>query len=302
MTTPLQPNQPWQLQLKPEQWHGVLMQAIQDLHTNPRDQEALNAVRDANEALSVYDEAEAASPGERISSGVSGGVQGLGQAAMDIPLSVLQTALHPIQTVQNLPKIPGQLAEGFSSGDPAQIARSVGNIGGMALPFAKVGGTTVGGMAGRVASAPFQAGAELLRRPGLANAASAAARDLAMTRQQAANQAAAHARATAQRAAAAGPVQQALLETRLDLLKQRLSSGGEGVPTEMPIEPLSVEAMMDRVAQTGKVPIGSNPLDALRQLPDEALGQTPLFEASAAAPEALNAQIAKLVQSMMQKK
>lgn len=162
MGTSLAPDQPWQLQLKPEQWQDVLRRAIGDLRQNPRDPEALQAIRDANEALGVYDEAEAASPSERIASGLRGAGEGLTQAALDVPRGLVHAA-NPGNwpgMVENIPKIPGALAEGISSDDPAQVARTVGNIGGLALPFAKtsraVGAPTVAGVVGRAASSPFR--------------------------------------------------------------------------------------------------------------------------------------------------
>jgi hypothetical protein len=174
-------------ELAPEEWQGYLANARKALHANPQDHEALQAIRDANSALGVYDEAEAAFPGERISAGVKGGFAGLGQAALDIPRGVASLLAHPIQTVENIPKIPGALKEALTSDDPEAVSRGVGDIGGMLLPFAKAGragsfslgapeGPTVGALTvgigkrllGRVAQIPRTAGA-LLDRPQLTN-------------------------------------------------------------------------------------------------------------------------------------
>lgn len=139
-------------ELTPEQWQEYLASARAALKADPQDREALQAIRDANFALNAYDEAAAASPGERIATGVSEGAKGLGQAALDIPRGILSAIFHPVQTVKNLPKVPGALAEGLSSDDPAQVARTVGNIGGILLPFAKTSGAPGAGTVGAAAT------------------------------------------------------------------------------------------------------------------------------------------------------
>lgn len=161
---------PWQLELTPKQWQQYLSKATAALHANPRDREALDAVRHANEALSVYDEAEAATPSERIRSGVEGGLEGLGQSVLDIPRGIAQTVSHPIQTVTNLPKVPGQILQGVLSDDPSQVARTVGNLGSLLLPFAKAGRAApfLQG-AKRIAGAPGRTVAAWAERPALRN-------------------------------------------------------------------------------------------------------------------------------------
>src|SRR5207248_3341464 len=124
-------------QLTPEEWREYLKNAVTALHQDHRDKGALQAVQTANDALSAYDAAEAASPGERIEAGFKGGVAGLGQAALDIPRGIGQTILHPVETITNLPKIPGALAHALTSDDPETVARGVGNVGSALLPFAK---------------------------------------------------------------------------------------------------------------------------------------------------------------------
>lgn len=164
---------PWQLQLKPDQWQDILRRAMADLRANPQDQEALQAIHDANEALSVYDQAKAASPAERIKSGFEGAVEGLGKAAADIPRGLLQAIAHPIETAKGLPKVPSALKQGLTSDEPEDVARAVGNIGAMLLPAAKTGkqagAPTAGGVAARAATAPVRGLMELLERPVLRN-------------------------------------------------------------------------------------------------------------------------------------
>lgn len=173
MTPPVKPEQPWQLQFPPDGWQKVLTQAMADLRKNPHDEEALQAIRDANEALSVYDQGEAAPPGERIRAGIEGGLAGLGQAAVDVPRGIAQTVRHPIQTLMNIREVPRQIGAGLTSNDPEQVARSVGNIGSFALPFAKTskapGAATVGEIAMRAVAKPAQAVGAILERPILKN-------------------------------------------------------------------------------------------------------------------------------------
>lgn len=56
MTPPIRPETPWHAQHPPEGWQGILQQALQDFRRNPQDAEAMQAIRDANEALNTYDQ------------------------------------------------------------------------------------------------------------------------------------------------------------------------------------------------------------------------------------------------------
>lgn len=299
MTTPIQPtDQPWQLQMGPEGWQQVLMQARKDLHANPNDQEALQAIRDANDALNVYEDASVASPGERLSSGFETGLADLAESVKDIPRGIGQLVGHPIETLENLPNVPGQLAEGLSGEHPA---RAVGNIGAMLLPFAKTskaaGAPTVGAVTGRAMSAPFRAAGNLLERPGLKNALLRTQQELAQTRkagqqlrneqiipQQAeqaglrteamktqAGQAATKSQAALKRIelmsqqAERGPATAENLQLRNDLLRLKLELAGEGGEGAVP--QASSMARPSTIAE--KAP------DALRNLTDEQLAQQP---------------------------
>lgn len=143
--------------MKPEEWQQYLHNAIAALHANPRDQEAYQAVADANLALSAYDQAEAASPSERISAGVSGGLAGLSRAPGDIIHGISQTIAHPIQAVENIPAMYRGLKTAVTSDNPEEIGRAVGDIGGLLLPGAKLSGK-VGYAAGLEGRLPFGIG------------------------------------------------------------------------------------------------------------------------------------------------
>src|SRR6266550_9599158 len=100
--TSIQPvtQQPWQLQHPPEKWQEILHHAIADMRdpNNPNRDETLKAIRDANEALNVYEEAGNASPSERINQGLREGVQVLPKMASGLVHGLAQTIAHPIQT------------------------------------------------------------------------------------------------------------------------------------------------------------------------------------------------------------
>lgn len=173
MTGP-EPDKPWQLQHPPEMWLKILQTALADLRANRQDQEALQAVMDANEALQVYDQAESASPLERITSGAREGVKGLAQAGADVGRGLKQLITHPVDTmaevIPNLVDAPERLYEGMTSGDPREIARTVGHMGLAAAPFGKTGsGRTLAGATGEAVAAPGKAVGELVRRPALKN-------------------------------------------------------------------------------------------------------------------------------------
>lgn len=185
--------------LTPEQWQQYLQNAMAALRLNHNDQGALAAIKQANQALNSFDQ-PAIAAGTHVSPaqptavggdprypstmdlGNSGdpleGLKGLGQAVGDIPAGVGRLAknllTNPDQIFEDMASIPGNVAKGLASGDPRTIGRTVGNVGSMALPFAKTSGAaeagTVGGLAARGATAPFRAIGDILQRPGLKNA------------------------------------------------------------------------------------------------------------------------------------
>lgn len=168
MAPPVQPEQPWQLSKKPHEWQSVLAQAHQLLQANPTNEQALDAIEHANDALSVYDEAEAQGGLSRLRGGIEGGV------------GVAESGLH---TLAGLFHLPGALYRGakflatdpegaatyandaFESGmnklgetlshpvqnleesSPREIGRGVGDVGTLLAPFAK---TSVAGSLSRI--------------------------------------------------------------------------------------------------------------------------------------------------------
>lgn len=106
------PSKPWQLTKKPHEWQNVLAQAHQLLQSDPHNEQALDAIEHANDALSVYDEAEAQGGFGRLQSGVEGG------------LGVAESGLH---TLAGLFHLPGALIRGgkFLANDPEGAAQYV---------------------------------------------------------------------------------------------------------------------------------------------------------------------------------
>src|SRR6266850_2831377 len=308
-----QTDQPWQLQLDPEGWRGVLLKANQDLHANPHDPEALQAINDANEALKVYDEAEAAGPGERITSGIGQGLEGLGQAALDLPRSLAGLVTHPVKTVLSMRDIPRNIAQGLSSNDPKQIARTVGNVGSMALPFAKTsraaGAPSIGGLIGRAVTAPVRAAGEFLERPGLRNALLREQQGLAGARRaamevrgreiipQQAKQAGLRTQLLEQqleRGPTKAAAQNQSVMARIKLMEQQLERGpatAENLALRNELLRLKLELNPGVDVESGPstdlppeggapvtpkpTPLPANPLDALRNIPPEDFAKMP---------------------------
>src|SRR5258706_3097866 len=198
MASPLDPTI-----YSPEEWQEVLQLAMAALRQNHNDQEALLNIQLANQALGAYDQAAAASPGERITSGAAGGAHGLAEAALDIPRSVIgagkgafNLAIDPEGTLDKLDQSivggmdkfghavthPGETMNQIAESSPESVAHGVGTLGTLALPFAHTGagslalagkgtnlGPTVGELATRGIKAPFNYLRDMARRPGLTN-------------------------------------------------------------------------------------------------------------------------------------
>ena len=157
----------------PEEWQEYLQNALAALRANPGDAEALQAIKDANEVLNAFEQ-PAIAAGENVGStgfGHPGAViEGLGQAALDIPRGIGRFAknvltLNPGQAVtdvaQSISSLPGELA----SGDPERMARATGNIASFGLPGVKVSGRSLAGWTGRAITKPFRAVGAALSLP-----------------------------------------------------------------------------------------------------------------------------------------
>jgi hypothetical protein len=175
-------------ELTPEQWRQYMLNARKDLHINPNNQEALAAIKQANDALNRLEQ-PAITAGERVGTGpeiqqaqgtpdfLTGlGLEaerrarpfgeaalGVGQAAADIPIGLVKLA-HGLLTEPS--KVPGQVWEGIksipgevASGDPRRSARALGNIYSVRAVPEAIKAVKSGGPIGA-----------LLRRPGLRNA------------------------------------------------------------------------------------------------------------------------------------
>lgn len=303
--------QPWQLQFPPDGWQKVLHQALADLRTNPHDHEALQAVRDANDALSVYDQGEAATPGERIRAGVTALPGGLAKVPGDIIGGVRSIAQHPGEFVKRqLTDLPVRMLLGgvspsdvknfaqpvagmLTSNDPEDVVRGVGDVGAMLLPFAKtrasvglareVPGPTVGDVVSRGVSKGVGAVAgrvgntvrSWLERPALQNAV--------MRKQLAAAEAPQGmagrivTQATKQRLVDHPDIQQALEDFRAGkITPEDLGTALESVQNPPPVraQQLPVKGTAQAGAPGNPPPGNSPPLPDI-EIPEQAISQTP---------------------------
>ena len=125
----------WQTELQPHEWQEAANLARQIIHeetlkgvvpgaptVNPRLEEAKQTLAMANDALNVYDEAAATGGGERLRSGVVGGVKGAGNLLKNIALAIPRAlagtynlATNPEETVnrwdQGIQRTMEQLGE-----------------------------------------------------------------------------------------------------------------------------------------------------------------------------------------------
>jgi len=301
-------------ELTPEQWQQYLINARNILHDPASSpdlrHQAAAAIKQATEVLNQPNQ-QAIAAGENV--GESGwgelgpALKGLGESAWDIPKGLFNTVAHPIQTLKSLPKLPAALLHGITSGDPEQIARTVGNVGSFALPFAKVsprvripGIATSAATAAEIARAPSVAGligkaltnnplAETLRMPGARNAASRAQ--------------AASATAASSRIADLAPEQLAQAKLRTQIMEQQLAKL-KGGPETTPVDrTMDLDALVRQggnptpppetppsaPAPKAPFPPPSSPPEVLKTMtPEEIaqhpLSQTPPLEQSAARP------------------
>lgn len=152
----------WQLEFKPHEWLEILQTAMHDLKLNPNNQEALQAIDYANQALSAYDEAEAVGGSERLQSGIQGGVGVLesGLNALKGIIGLPGAAYRATRAVVKDPEkaandlnaivenIGGRVSEAaahpvrtLEEATPRDIGKGAGDIGLLLAPFAKTAGS-----------------------------------------------------------------------------------------------------------------------------------------------------------------
>lgn len=275
-------------QLPKERWQEILNQALNDWHSSGgTDEEAHQAIQDATDALNAYDQ-PAIAAGENVGESGFGkvlpAIQGLGDTATGIVKGLGQLAFHPIKTAKAVVAdplaFPRSVAQGITSGDPRQIARSVGDVGSLFLPAAKIraGGPSVAAVAGRAVSAPFRAAGSLMARPGLRNAeiaartaAEEARRALAAGREAERVAGAPHRLAAAQsratiagtQAAAAAPkmaTQLAQMSGRLQLIEQALERGpatAENLALRNELLKIRLQMMQSAAAEGGAADVAA---------------------------------------------
>lgn len=205
--------------------------------------------------------------GERAAEGAAG----LGEAALDIGRGAKQLVTHPIQTAQALVRDPLALVrepvKALASGDPREAARAVGNLGSLALPFARTsraaGAPTIAQVTSRAVALPFRSLGAVMDIPILrAQAMRQGAARGAQRPQPSAQRPAQPARpehfvgdavddiAQAQRDFAAGRISQADFATAMEVAGQEIRGGGAAPrPTPRPApDPLETPTFLRRRA------------------------------------------------------
>lgn len=168
MTAPYLPDPEWHKQKTPEEWQAIQTQALRDHRTNPHDQEAMNAIRDSNEALNLYEKPAIEAGEHTLTSGwgnpleaVKGEAEG-GLNALLAPFHIASTVYRDgpsaaiNEMVEGIKSIPGEIA----SGDSRRIGRVGGNV---------AGGIAAGKLMGKLGSGLKGTVEEFAARPGLKN-------------------------------------------------------------------------------------------------------------------------------------
>lgn len=174
-----------------EEWEEVFQNALHALHANFRDAGAHDAMNKAKIALEAYDQAEAASPMERINAGIAGGAGELARRSLDPIRAVVgggkllfNLATSPEQTLNDIEAATSSAATGVETAalhpidtfnklqeqTPEQIMGHAVSGGELLLPAARLGrglsmipaaetaklGPTVSGAIGEAAASPFK--------------------------------------------------------------------------------------------------------------------------------------------------
>lgn len=260
MTGPrIDPNQPWHMQKSPEEWQAINRKATQDfhasMHNNPSnpDREALQAIKDSNDALNEYDKPAITAGEHTLSSGWGDPIEGLkGEAegalgAATAPFHLANTIYRQgpgagvDEIVKGITSIPGEIA----SGDPERIGSVAGNV---------AGSIAMGKLGSKIAKGAGAVIADYAERPRLKNT-------LLKTQVSALQHGLAKSSAIAPDA-----IEQAGLKT--DAMKQNINQKAELHPNRMEQSGLKTDQMeqgLEKGAQDIKRNAGS--LDATTQRP-----------------------------------
>lgn len=169
------PEQPWHMQKTPEEWQAINRKAMADFHAsmaaNPQapDREALEAIKDSNDALNEYDKPAIEAGKHVLPTGYGDPVEALkGEArgfagAATAPFHLANTMYRQgagagvdelLSGITNIPKM-------ITSGDPEQIGELAGGT---------AGGIALGHLGAKLGGAARGAAGSLLERPALKNA------------------------------------------------------------------------------------------------------------------------------------
>lgn len=163
----------WHKQKKPEEWQAINQQATQDYHkslaTGTPDREALQAIKDSNEALNAYEQPAITAGSHVLASGwgdpleaVKGEARGAA-GAVGAPFHLANTMYRQgagagvDEIVKGITSIPGEIA----SGDPERIGEVAGGA---------AGGIAMGRLGAKIAKGAGGVISDYAERPALKNA------------------------------------------------------------------------------------------------------------------------------------
>jgi len=214
MGVSVQPDPEWYSLHSPEEWQRIFQVALNALHTNHKDADALEALQQATEALNSFERPAIEAGEHTLSSGWGNPLEAAKGTAEGVvggvlaPVMLTKTAVSQgpaamlDEMVNGLKAVPDEIA----SGDARRIGRLGGNVAG-------------GILAGRAIGTVARPVGEIAKRPGLKNALITA-----QTERAAASHAALDEMA-AQRAAQA-PLKQELMSGRVQLQGKQLEAQG----------------------------------------------------------------------------
>lgn len=172
---PTDPDKPWHMQKTPEEWQAINRKAMEDFHasmaadpTKPN-RDALEAIKDSNDALNEYDKPAINAGSHVLPTGygdpfeaVKGEASGA-MGAVTAPFHLANTALNKgtdaaiDEVIKGITSIPGEI----TSGDPRRIGAVAGGT---------ATGIAMGRLGTKLAKGTGSAISNLAERPALKNA------------------------------------------------------------------------------------------------------------------------------------
>lgn len=281
--------------LKPEEWQQYLQNAMTALRLNHNDHEALDAIRMANQALNAYDNTPAPSLGESVVGGIQGlkhlGANMIEGAVNQYPSSLVGNLMggplmNPVTQFNNLKGAahsilaPVNVTKRAMQGEHIQPAEASESFAGAA---ATLGAPFVGEVGGQSLTKPLRSIGAFIERPILKNQLLTEQAATQAARTKAANAAAQRApvqdellqgrlkgqnlrnQATQQsidQTAATNPVNQGILQQRLEMITQQLEqmpAGAERLGLTNELLRLRIQLLEQKLNGGGSEDMGGEP-------------------------------------------